>query len=400
MSIRKIRNSWFIDFRYNGKRFRKTSPENTRAGAKAYEAFVFQQLSRGIDPFKKEKEKKILTFEVFSWKWVELYVKNNNKLSGLIGKTSVLKTHLVPFFGKRKLNEITNFMIEEYKACILRKSLCNKTVNNHLTILSTCLAHAVEWGELEVTPRIKRLKVESNKFDFLTFEESEMLINMSHGIWKRMILFALHTGMRYGEIRAIRWQDINWEKKSVTVKNAFYRDIFGATKSNKERHIPVSPTLFELLERRKRARGFIFTDSNNRHLKENKPRLALRRIIEKTELKKANGRKIGWHALRHTFASQLAMRGAPLSAIQQLLGHSDIQTTMKYAHLSPSTLDDTIRLLEKGNIDNFGQHMGNNHIIKQEFTRVLNSLNLNFDTNIKQKQAQTDLSLNGGDGGS
>ncbi len=356
--------------------------------------FVLQQLSRGVDPFKKEKEKMVLTFEKFSWRWVELYVKNNNKISGLIGKTSVLKTHLVPFFEKRKLNEITNFMIKEYKAHILKRGLCNKTVNNHLTILSTCLTHAVEWGELEVTPRIKRLKVESNKFDFLTFEESEMLINMSHGIWKRMILFAFHTGMRYGEIRAIRWQDINWEKKSVTVKNAFYRDILGATKSNKERHIPVSPTLFELLERRKRARGFIFADSNNRHLKENKPRLALRRIIEKTELKKANGRKIGWHALIHTFASQLAMRGAPLSAIQQLLGHSDIQTTMKYAHLSPSTLDDTIKLLEKDNINNVGQHMGNSYIMKQEFARVLNSLNLNSDTNIKQKQAHTDLSLN------
>ena len=400
MSIRKIRKSWFIDFRYNGKRFRKTSPENTRAGAKVYEAFVLQQLSRGIDPFKKEKEKKVLTFEVFSWKWVELYVKNDNKISGLIGKTSVLKAHLVPFFGKKKLNEITNFLIEEYKSFTLKKGLCNKTVNNHLTTLNTCLAYAVEWGELEIVPRIKRLKVPTHKFDFLTFDESETLINMSYGVWKKMILFALHTGMRYGEIRAVRWQDINWDKKLIAVKNAFYRNILGSTKSNKERHIPISPTLYEILKSRKKARGFIFADENGKHLKENLPRCAFRRIIEKTELKKANGRKIGWHALRHTFASQLAMRGAPLSAIQQLLGHSDIQTTMKYAHLSPSTLDDTIKLLEKDNINNVEQHMGNSYIMKQEFARVLNSLNLKSDTNIKQKQAFTDLSLNSGDGGS
>jgi len=338
MSIRKLQSRWFIDVRFNGKRFRKSSLENTRAGAKAYEAFILQQLSRGIDPFKKENEKMVLTFEKFSWRWVELYVKNNNKISGVRGKISMLETHLIPFFGKKKLNEITNFLIEKYKSLILKRGLCNKTVNNHLTTLNTCLAYAVEWGELEIAPRIKRLKVPTHKFDFLTFDESEMLINASYGIWKKMILFALHTGMRYGEIRAIRWQNINWDKKLITVKNAFYRDIFGSTKSNKERHIPISPTLYEILESRKRARGFIFADKDEKHLKENLPRCALKRIIEKTELKKANGRKIGWHALRHTFASQLAMRDAPLSAIQQLLGHSDIQTTMKYAHLPPPQL--------------------------------------------------------------
>lgn len=387
MSIRKIRNSWFIDFRHNRKRYRKASPENTRAGAKAYEAFVLQQLSRGIDPFKIEKEKRVLTFEIFSWKWIELYVKNNNKISGLRGKTSVLKTHLVPFFGKRKLNEITNFMIEEYKAYAIKKGLGNKTVNNHLSMLNTCLTHAVEWEELESVPRIKKLKVEPNKFDFLTFKESDLLINSSNGIWRKMILFALHTGMRYGEIRAIKWQDINWEKNLINVKKSFYRDILGSTKSNKERHIPISYQLRMELEKDKQVEGYIFA-YENKYIEENMPRRALRRIVEKTDLKRENGRKIGWHALRHTFASQLAMKGAPLSAIQQLLGHSDIQTTMRYAHLSPSTLDETIKLLDNNN--SFGQHMGNKHYLEKEFTRVITSLNLQSNANNKIKTEPCD----------
>jgi integrase len=398
MSVRKIKDRWFIDFRFNGKRFRKNSPENSRIGARAYEAFSLQQLSRGINPFEKEIEKKIMTLKDFSLKWIELYARNNNKISGVKGKLSIFNTHLIPFMGNKKLNEITSFLIEEYKASALKKGLCNKTVNCHITVLNTCLTHAVEWNELETKPNIKRLKVVQQKFDFLTFEESEMLINVSRGIWKEMILFALHTGMRYGEIRAIRWQDINWEKKLITVKNAFYRDIFGATKSNKERYVPISPTLFELMEKKKRSRGFIFSDKAEKHLKENLPRQALRRIIEKTELKKANGRKIGWHAFRHTFASQLAMRGAPLSAIQQLLGHSNIQTTMRYAHLSPSTLNETIMLLESNRNNNFGQYMGNEQKMKEEFTRVLNSLNLQSTSKVKQKTEPCDSVHSSGDG--
>ncbi|MBU4216671.1 tyrosine-type recombinase/integrase [Candidatus Parcubacteria bacterium] len=400
MSVRKFRKRWYIDIYYNNKRIRKPSPENSRAGARAYEAYALQQLSRGVDPFEAEKIKKVILFSDFAWKWVELYAKTNNKVSGVRGKTSVLKTHLVPFFGKCKLNEITNFLVEEYKALALKKGLCNKTVNNHLTILNTCLTHAVEWDELETPPRIKRLSVPQQKFDFMTFEESEMLINQADGYLQEMILFALHTGMRYGELRAISWQHINWDNKLLAVKGAFYRDILGSTKSNKERHIPLSPRLYSVLAKRKKTRGFIFADSNGDYLKENLARQALKRLIAKTELNRDNGRKIGWHALRHTFASQLAMRGAPLSAIQQLLGHSDIQTTMKYAHLSPSTLRSTIKLLENGNENGFGHHLVNTPVLKPEFQEIMCALDVNSTANLKTKTESCDSALYGGDGGS
>jgi len=261
MSVRKIKNKWFIDLRYNRKRYRKLCPENTRAGARAYESYVLQELSRGKDPFENKIEKEVMNFKDFSLKWVELYVKNNNKISGVRGKLSILNTHLIPFMGTKKLDEITSFLIEEYKALIKKKGLCSKTINCHLTVLNTCLVYAVEWEELGVKPNIKRLKVEQQKFDFLTFEESEMLIGVAKGQLKEMIMFALHTGMRYGEIRAVEWSDINWEKRLITIKQAFYRDILGTTKSNKQRHIPLSSTLYELLALKKRKNGFIFSDS-------------------------------------------------------------------------------------------------------------------------------------------
>lgn len=376
MSVTNYRKRWAVDVRWAGKRYRKNSPVNSKAGAKAYEAYILQQFSIGNDPFDKEEKKEVLTFEKFAWKWVEIYVKNNNKISGVRGKSSILKTHLIPFLGKKRLDQITSLHIEEYKALTRNKGLCNKTINSHLTVLNTCLTYAVEWEEIKTRPKIKRLKVPPQKYDFLTFTESQMLIGKAHGIWKEMLLFALYTGMRYGEIRAIDWSDINWEKNLITVKKAFYRDILGFTKSEKERHIPIFPRLRSVLESRKKRKGFVFADKNGKFLDENLPRRALYRITDKTELSRANGRRIGWHALRHTFASQLAMRGAPLPAIQQLLGHSSIHTTMRYAHLSPSTLDKTIMLLESDNNKNFGHYMVTSQPERQEVRRVFNSLNL------------------------
>src|SRR5713101_8146394 len=68
--------------------------------------------------------------------------------------------------------------------------------------------------------------------------------------------------------------------------------------------------------------------------------------------RRAGLRKIGWHTLRHSFASHLAMRGAPLKAIQELMGHSTIEMTMRYAHLSPDVKKDAVQLLDRRSYGN------------------------------------------------
>lgn len=359
MAVRKIRNSWWVDFRFNRERYRKRSPYNSRAGAQAYEVVLRQKLARGepsAEMDKKLKEQEQM-FEQFAWKWFETYVKTNNKYSVVRTRKYILKTHLVSFFGKTPINKITTLHIEQYKAKKVSEGLSNKTVNNHIGILGTCLRAAQEWLELEKIPKIKKLKVPPPKTDFLSHEECKLLLSHAEGIWYEMILVALRTGLRLGEFRALDWSDINWYNRILTVRHSWcrYRKIKESPKSNRERYIPLVDEVYEILERRKKATGLIFVDEKNKPFGTKRLHRELRNVC-----KRAGLRKITWHVFRHTFASHLAMAGGSLKAVQELLGHVDIQTTMRYAHLAPSILRETVALLEPKQVNmNFGQPVVN-----------------------------------------
>jgi integrase len=157
-----------------------------------------------------------------------------------------------------------------------------------------------------------------------------------------MILAALRTGMRQGELRGLQWTSIDWQSGIITVRYSrcdFARDLL-PPKSNRVRFIPVDRELLEALSKRRRDDGYVFQSDRGEPLTgrtiDNRLRATCRR---------AGLRAIGWHKLRHTFASELARRGVPLNAVQTLLGHSSITTTMRYAHVAPSTLRSAIDLL-------------------------------------------------------
>jgi len=371
MSIRIIEKSWYVDFQFNGKRHRKKSPVNSKTGARNYELKLRTMLSRG-ELIVKKKDKSMPSFKEFSWKWFKLYAKPNNKASEIYNKERALKAHLVPFFGKTKIDKISNLQIEEYKAKKVKTNLCNKTINNHLTILSTCLHIAQDWLELEKTPKIKKLKAPPREPVFLTEKESEILLKHCPGIWYDVFLVALKTGMRKGELLALQWENINWERKQIVIKQSMWNGHLTSTKSNKIRYVDMTNEVYARLYRRKKETGFIFADDKEKHFSMRRLNDTLDRIC-----KNANLKKISPHVLRHTFASHLAMKGASIQAIQGLLGHSDIQTTMIYAHLSPSAFKDTISLLEtQPENKNLGPYGVKSDNTAKEFENVLIKNNL------------------------
>jgi site-specific recombinase XerD len=129
-------------------------------------------------------------------------------------------------------------------------------------------------------------------------------------------------------------------------------------KNNRERHIPLDGNLYEMLFRRKQDSGYVFTNAERGNAA-----FTSHRLIESLEpiCERAGLRKVTWHVLRHTFATQLTLKNVPLTVVKELLGHSSITTTMRYSHVPPSTLRSAIEMLNPKNacIAEFGQPAGN-----------------------------------------
>ncbi|MFA5184687.1 MAG: tyrosine-type recombinase/integrase [Patescibacteria group bacterium] len=390
MSARKIKNSWWADFRFNGLRYRKRSPENSRAGAKTYEATCRSKLAKG-EPIitLQEAPKETITFKEFSKTWLNVYVKNNNRLSEQQHKEGCLRLYLVPYFGKYPLDQIGNLDIENFKAKIMKTKLSPDSINHFLSALSTCLKTAVDLDIIKNIPRIKRLRVTPNKFDYLTEEEAEQILAQTEGQIKEMIFFCLKTGVRFGELIALDWNDIDFQEKQITIRRSIVRGIMGSTKSNKIRYIPLIGSVSDMLIKRVKSHGFVFM-RNKTHFTQHYSCKKLYQACRKAEL-----RKIGWHKLRHTFASHLAQNGVSIQAIKELLGHSSITTTMRYSHLSPSALRAAMSVLEPSGarqID-LGQPVGNFNSGPTDIMTDLVPVNVNIPANTKQKQASLPVSV-------
>lgn len=348
MAVRKLKGSWWVDFQYRGERIRRRSPLNTKGGALEFEIELRHLVLRGGTPARMPdegspgREQHPTTFAEFAGRWMRDYVAVNNKPSTRDEKRHALHAHLLGAFGSHALSEITTHEVERYKA-EKRLLLCPKSINNQLTILRKCLDTAIEWGALQTLPRIKFLKTEEPTFRYLLPDEAEDLIAASPpGLWRSMIRTALRTGLRFSELVGLQWDDIAWnvgDHGLLTVRRANVNGYIGTPKNHRPRHIPLTSDLAaELRELPRRDLVFMF---DGRYVRYDTAWKHLAAIC-----RDAGVPRVSWHDLRHTFASHLISAGAPLKAIQDLLGHSTIEMTMRYAHLAPDARQAAITLLE------------------------------------------------------
>lgn len=284
-----------------------------------------------------------------------------NKPSSVVSKEKLLRFHIVPRLGHLRLDQVTYAVIEDFKLALAQtpintgktytglkmdpkstKTLSAKTINNVLTCLRRMLVVARKRGLIEFVPDVEWLKREHTDFDFLDFDEAKRLLDAAPGEWRTMILVALRTGMRHGELIGLRWEDVDLVAGRVVVRQNVVNGKVGTPKSGKPREIPLGIEVRTALKEHRHLRGpLVFCHMSGALLGVVDTRLPLWRAC-----KKAGLRQIGWHALRHTFASHLVMRGASIKAVQELLGHSSIQMTMRYAHLAPEVVNETVRLLD------------------------------------------------------
>jgi len=362
MPATKFRGKWYVDAWINvpgqgRQRIRRLSPVQTRRGAEQHERQLVESALSTSTPCVERR------FDEYAVEFLKTYAITNNKLAEVESKEMILRVHLIPFFGEHLISEIGRTEIEQYKAVQVEKHLSPKTINNHLTVLRKMLMEAVERGELEHVPAIKWLKVPKPAFKFLDFEEAERLVTATDEEWRPMVEFALKTGLRIGELLALRWEDLDLVAGRVMVRRAVSRGKIGTPKNGKEREVPLSRKAMALMKRHRHLKGeLVFSGPAGEMLKRDQPRWPLWRAWRKSGLVTAERKLLGWHVLRHSFASHLVMRGVPLKTVQELLGHSTIEMTMRYAHLSPVVRRDAVELLDQSapqrGLDGLGNHLG------------------------------------------
>lgn len=346
------RTAWMVDVIYEHpdgrvQRVRETSPVQTKRGAEAYERQVRQALLDGT--YGKEEKQRAPTFEEFQKDFLRLYAKVHYKPSSLADSEQVIRNYLMPAFRSRRIDAIGKRDIAKLTADLLetgvrrKDGLSKKTVANSLGVLRKMLNVAEDWGVIDKAPRIKAPKLDQPKFDFFDFDETDRLLAAADAEWHPFLLFQVRTGLREGEARALRWEDVDLVKGRVLVRRSIWQGIEGTTKTGKEREVPLGPETIRALKAHRHLRGkLVFCSAEGAPLTHSEMRAGLHRACRKAGL-----RQVGMHTLRHTFASHLVMRGVPIKVVQELLGHASIKMTMRYAHLAPDIKKDAVLVLEQ-----------------------------------------------------
>jgi len=342
------RGGWEVDIMVrlpNGSRRRERSkaPVSSRSAAMRWGEDRERYLLQHGPP---QPRKEVPTLEEFAPRFLDGYARaNRQKASGVAAKEMILRVHLSPALGDRRLDAIANEDVQRLKHRLLNKA--PKTVNNILTVLNVLLKKAVEWDLVERMPcSIKLLAVPKRATRFYDFDEFERLVDAARTTDPRahlLVLMAGEAGLRLGEMVALEWSDIDFVKRQVCVQRSAWRGQVASPKGGRLRYVPLTARLAAALRDHRHLRGplVLYQDSGS-PLRERLVQGLLRRAAQKAGL--FNN---GPHMLRHSFCSHLAMLGAPARAIQELAGHQDLSTTQRYMHLSPAALGTAVDLLDR-----------------------------------------------------
>ena len=325
------------------KQIRKVSPIATLRGAEQYERDIRNALAAGT--YGKRAPKSAITLKAFEARYFEKHVATL-KPSTQAAQETIWRVSLLPTLKDVPLHKIDEEAIAKLTGVLLKdRKLSPKSVNNALSSLRNSLDRAKAWKLIDVVPPFSWLKVPEQTFDFFTFEETRSLI----AVGQPMVVTALRTGMRIGELLALQWSNVSLDRRSVTVERSVFwakgKAHEGSTKTGAVRSLRLTGEVVDALTRLqpdpRRRKGYVFCGERGAQLTRN----ACKWPLWRTQ-KAAGVRRTGWHVCRHTFASHLVMKGVPLAAVQLLMGHTTIAMTMRYAHLAPDHLRSAMEVLE------------------------------------------------------
>ena len=329
MAVFQKGKNWYIDYYDKGRRKRKKIGHSKKLAEqvlKDVETKIVKKEYLGII-----EEKKIL-FEAFVTQYL-VYSQTNKSFSTYDRRDRYSAANLKSAFEGKYLSEITPEMVEEYKAGRLQK-VEPATVNRELACLKHMYTKAAEWGYVRMNPTksVKKLKEPPGRLRYVKPDEVNALLAQRSGHLRPLVVTAINTGMRRGELFNLKWPHVDLANRIVTVINS---------KNNESRAIPINHTLYEeLLGLYQAAKGeYVFCSRYGRPFKEAKEGF-------KAALRRANIEDFRFHDLRHTFGSHMVMQGVNPRTLQQIMGHKDIKMTMRYSHLSPEYVQEAVERLD------------------------------------------------------
>jgi integrase len=210
-------------------------------------------------------------------------------------------------------------------------------------MLKSAFSTAVRWKLIPENPckGVQFARIPEQAPVFMSPGDFEKLIKTISEPWFReLVVFAVVTGLRRGEISNLQWGNVDLERRIIQVQS----DVRFKTKQGRRRTVPLNSTALEILKSREESRGlgYVFTFNGQRvscdwitHL--------FKRYVRKACLTDS---RIHFHSVRHSFASWLVQSGATLYEVQRLLGHSSSKVTEIYSHLQPEQLHSTVNKIQ------------------------------------------------------
>jgi len=352
-SVVQRSETWYAVYRDGGTQ----KWERAGSSKRAAERLLAKRMNQINSGTYQECEK--ILFEEFAEKWLSDYAKISVKSSTYIGYKAIVRLHLNPCFGKQFLHRISTSDIQKFVSeKITKEKQSPKSVVNILVPFKEMFKHAVIWGYLKRDPSlyVRRPRVEQEEMDFLTPEEIRLFLENVNPVYYTLLLTAVMTGMRRGELLALQWGDIDWNSSEISVRRSVFRGEFIKPKTkNSIRRIVMSPVLRQALEQhrlfgRSSDMDLLFSNENGLPLD---PENLIKREFHPA-LDRAGLRRIRFHDLRHTYASLLISQGENIKFIQSQLGHASAKTTLdRYGHLMPNLENDAARRLDKTVFGNF-----------------------------------------------
>ena len=290
------------------------------------------------------------TFQTACENWLER-IKISSKPNTVMKYEGICKNHLAQL-NDINIKAINTKIITELTNTLVTEGLSNKTVNDILLVLNMILKYSADEYET-VAPKIEYLREPKKEMRVLTIYEQKLLRNYLQkdmNIHKFGVLLAMYTGMRLGEICALKWEDvseysISVNKTMMRVKNEDGKTEVVIAPPKSESSVRIIPIPFELKKyiARFRKDGFVLSDQKVEYTEPRLLQYKFNKYIKECQLE-----NISFHCLRHTFATRCIEAGVDAKTVSELLGHSDTKITLKcYIHSSFELKQSSIERMER-----------------------------------------------------